>query len=450
MSSLPEMLDDLATLAPPQVHAGLTWKRGRRRRVRRRLLSGAAAGLALVVVTVVVPALDLPDRTPSFAGSSGAVVNGHPERIGRQWWVRDLPDRPGPLAALVSVGPRSGPDAALFGAGESHWEGVRTDGHRWRMPEVFSRSDVYPTLSPDGVIMGYLAGEDGPYVLDNLATGERIELPDVGDPGVYQRQSTYGLFSQWPAFWSPDRRHVLLSAFDRSGGPSGYLLVDVRTASTRLLDIPSGATYLAGWARPEKLVWLGAPDGRASSLITTTLDGSVTASVPLQPRPAAALRRATQWSAFVQPTTGSVVLALQGDQGEPGTVRSLVLASGFQIISTATAPVWSPCQGAASAHRVVAPVRSGEQASVVEIGGNGVVPFTVFAPSADASCLVWATQAVDAPGRGGGLFGTYDAGWTWWWKEGLLLAAAMWGLVALLRRRRQRPRPVPTAVDWYA
>ena len=440
MTSLPDLLDELAgSTPPPAVDAGAAWADGRRQRRRRFVVRAGAVAIVVALVALVVPTLHLSERVPTYARPSGAVVDGHPARIGRQWLVRDLPDRPGPLAALLSVSvPQGG------------WDAVRSDGHRWHLPEVFSASGTDPILSPDGTLLGSLAGPDGPFVLHDLVSGRRTELGELGDSGVYQRRSTYGLYPQTPAAWSPDGRQVLLSAFSRSPQRSGYVLLDIRSGRVRVVAIPTGARYLAGWTASDEVAWIGEGQPREDvALVLADVTGRTVRRVPL--RATSTVRDLSQFSARVQRSTATLLLSSPAADEHVGTLRRFSLATGAQTAPPVEADTWSSCGVAAGARRLVAPLGPGGPALAGEVHGGDVRPFTVAWPGLGASCLVWATRAVDGPARGAGLLGTSTAGWTWWWKELALGGAVLVGAAVLWRRRPPRRRaPQDPDVDWYA
>jgi hypothetical protein len=195
--TLHDLLDDLARTEPVAAPAlaERAWTAGRRRRLRVRLQAGIGVAAALALLALVVPPVTQGVPAAPFARGSGAAVDGYPERIGRQWWVRDLPDRPGPLAAVLE---RTG-----------DWYAVRADGHRWRLPED-ERGIQVVALSDDGRLLGHLQAPHGPYVVHDVVSGRRTRFPDVkGHLGITER-SRFQVHAQTPARFSPDGRYLLL------------------------------------------------------------------------------------------------------------------------------------------------------------------------------------------------------------------------------------------------
>jgi len=430
--SLTDLLDDLVRSqpAPDPALAAAAWQEGRRRRrtARVRVLAVAAAVAGLLVV--VLPGAVVSPVAP-FAGGGATAVVGHPERIGRQWWVRDLPDRPGPVAALLQAVQEQRTSDEPDG-----WYAVRADGHRWRLPEVSHRTDLWPALSDDGRLLGRLATPAGPYVVHNLVTGERTSFEGIVDPGG--REDRAGLLgSQSPAHFSPDGRMLWLpSALGRT------MLLDVAIGSWR--ELPEGLGKPAGWAGQDRLVWLhGGGDGSLGSAVplrarTTDATGATVADVELGGTSGVF---ASQWAGSVSKGGGEVaVTTTTAFSAAPLGVTRYALGDGSPRSAFVPVDANQPCSTTWSAGALVVPVQPPDSAVVVQDVVDGApVTVTVAAPQIGARCLVWAADALDGPARGGGLVGTSEAGWTWWWREVLLAGVALVVAGVLLVVRRRRP-----------
>lgn len=452
--TLHDLLDDLARAQPATspALAERAWADGRRRRTRTwgRAAVAAAAVVALLVVLVPAAPPELP--VPAFARPSAAGVDGHPERIGRQWWVRGLPDRPGALAAVLEA--EGGPYV------------VRADGHRWRLPGEQVHTQV-PALSDDGTQLGYLQDWRGPYVVHDVVTGRRTTFPEVkGHLGTVER-SRFQVHDQTPARFSPDgRRLLLMGVYDE------HLLLDVRAGTLRGLDrraVGRGGVPV-GWSAADRLAWLvdrradeGEPD--VVELVTTDLSGQVVARTQLRPS-GGSLPSTSQWTGAV--SRDGLTLAVQsydGAFGELGEVRRFSVQGGQELSAPVRVELESGCAltwAGDAVDPLVATLRpadvEGEPAvHAAEVLASATRPFTVVAPQVRGRCLVWARDALSAPERGGGLLGAETAGWTWWWKELLLAGLALAGLAAhgLQRRRAQGARAAARidcgdpSTDWY-
>jgi hypothetical protein len=433
-ADLRELLEELAAgePAPAPGLAERAWAGGRRRRRRSRLQVAVAAAAALALVALVTPGLPASVGVPQFAGRGAAGVEGYPERIGRQWWIRELPDRPGPVAAVLES--------------SGSWYAVRADGHRWRLP---GRAGLQvPALSRDGRMLGYLAGVDGPYVLHDLVDGRREVLQELYGGGRRGAGGPHQLGLGSLGRWSPDGRRLLLAA------AQGMLLVDAANGQVRHLSPSHG--LLMGWVGDDRIAWLGAsgPGGNSMPLAIgiTDLRGTVESTVPLRGSEGLSVRP-------VALRLDGSEMALLIDKDELTDEEDMIrfrLPSGTLVQERVQVEASVTCGFAYSPQGTlvlsVTPP-SGQHATVMEVTTAGVHPFTAVAPSVQAHCVHWASDALVGPARGGGLLGTNDAAWTWWWREILLAAVGLVAAAAFLRRhpvRLPRRRPsAPPDVSWY-
>lgn len=422
--ALHDLLADLASserLDAPGA-ADRAWADGRGRRRRRRALESVAAGAAVLALLLALgPALvgagALPG--PSSAGSAGQAVDGHPERIGRQWWVRDLPDRPGPLAALLQTVEQRGTYDERDG-----WHAVAADGHRWRLASDAS-DDFAPALSPDGRLLGMLLADEGPYVVHDLVTGERTAHEDVSGQVGQARTTPHRIAAQHPSSWSPDGRWIAVQ------GDPEVLLLDVGAGTVRSLP---RLGPLVGFAGPDRLAWFvderpapvgGVPGRRADGaarLVLTDLAGTPVHDVALRPR-SGDLPFLGQSTGEVSPDGG--VLAVTDEQ----QVRRFSTADGAELAAPVRVAVHDAC-GAAfgeTAATLVVPTLTDGALAAERVGAASTSRQTVVADSVGGRCLVWAAAALDGPGRSG-------RGVT---RPLLVVSAAALGALLVVRRRRR-------------
>jgi hypothetical protein len=395
----------------------------------------------LGLLVVVVPGL--PEQVPTVARAEAAGVDGYPQRIGRQWWVRGLPERPGPVAALLKD---SGPEGTT-------WYAVRADGHRWRLPEVSHRSDLWPALSDDGRLLGYLERQSGPYVVRDLVTGKRTEFPEVVEPAGADVDRGI-LYGQAPGYFSPDGTRLLLSG--------GSAVLDLPSRSIQLLREDEQLAALlgvaAGWAGEDRVVWLrdGGPPGDAPvelRAITTDLRGTVLDDVALAGTAGVGV---SQWSGAVRVEDGLLAVLPDDFYGPDDRLLRFRLSDGSPVGEAWTADVRLPCAAVwAPRGPLVVPSSQGGAAVAVEAGPSGPRTLTVAPPTEHGRCLVWARDALSGEPQGGGLLLLRDAWWSWRWRElllgAVLLPLVLAGAARLWRLPRREPAgPAEAAPDWYA
>lgn len=402
--SLSALLDDLAdSAAPPPSRSDLLWRRGRRRRAARRVQTGVLLAAAVGVLALLLPSagVEVPVVTPARGEQTGARIDSRPEQIGPQWLIPDLPDRPGPMVALLSA-----VDVSETATESDGWYAVRPDGLRYRLPEVGHEIDAYPALSDDGRLLGYLEGPEGPFVVRDLVTGEVTAFGDVGRD-VLPRPRRHAVSGQSPSSFSPDGRHLLLA-----GGVGVLLDLEAGTirptgrgpASTERPGLP------AGWSADDRIVWLDADvdqatgDARRVQVITTDLDGKVVGTTALRPD-RGPLGRVDQWSGLARPGR-DLLLLVDGDGDGDLTsdgLRRFSPTTGAESASVVDLPEVATACGPAWAVEPVVPVTSGEpplQAlTALHTTSERGRAWTTVDASIGGRCLLWAADGVAAPGQ---------------------------------------------------
>jgi hypothetical protein len=309
-NSLRDAFDDLVTVVPEHVVRddlpAAAWAAGRRRRLRRRLVNGALAAAAVVVAAVVVvPMVQDVRSLPPASDERQPSVSSYPQRIGHQWWVRDLPDRPGPAAGLIQI--YRGGDQV------SEWHVISPTGHRWRLP--MPNTDIYPTISPDGRYLGFLIDNAGPYVIHDLATGALVEFAEFSDGSLYDDvpvyDAPYSVYSQNPSFWSPTGRLAWIPGYAEADSDElrSEFVLGVHGSMTRI-ERRSSLGLAAGWTSEDALVFVkyhyanperSEPPVQEISVSTSDLDGNVIRTVTLDPGRPWETDFGSQWDAVVSP-----------------------------------------------------------------------------------------------------------------------------------------------------
>jgi hypothetical protein len=437
MTNLHEPLSDLVAEVPRHLVtddlARDAWRAGRRRRWRRRAAVAGAVAAVVAVATPVLPQAAEWVRTVEPAGSTPApAVDGYPERIGHQWWLRDLPDRPGVLAGVLTRTPDDG------AAGEFTVV-VSESGHQWRIPDAGDRTDNLPTLSGTGRHLGYfVAGQDKPsYVIHDLTTGERTEFDRVEphDSGA----APYMVHAQTPAFWAPDDSRLLLFGVTRV--PGRHLLLGVDGSLSQV----DGQGRPVGWVDDEHLAWLDWTERRsgaatAATVAITDTSGAVTRTVELD-LPNAFEAGLNQWSGSVSPS-GETLALVERSYFSDATAHQFSLEDGSAVAEPVEVYGLSDwCQlGWAGTTPVVPTYPDDAGGGIASLARPADQTLVVADPGIDAFCITLAAHA--AAGDPHGLFGTSTAWWTWWWRELVLgaavVVAGVLGLPWVLRRRRAR------------
>jgi hypothetical protein len=398
----------------------------------------SVAVLCAIAILLLAAGSLLPVQ-PVASDDAGPGVDGYPQRIGHQWLIRGLPDRPGPVAALAETVTEHESWDEFDG-----WYAVSEHGHRWRLPAARGGGDHHPTLSPDGRHLGYLASDNGPYVIHNLITGKRTEFADVGS-NLGAATSRYIADGQHPSFWSTDRTRVLFGASPRVTPAGGALVLGVDGSLTQVSPPAAmlGARP-AGFVGDDAVAWFTRPLERKDAspipvtVTVTGLDGEVIRTVMLRPSAPWEGDFPGQWSATVSPDGREILVLTESTFGD-GVVRRFSLTDGTETTPLVqVSDLNMPCGAGWARSAPTVPVANftGDDATTSKITGSRGSLVTVIQPGVATRCLVWAADALTGQPHDG-LLGTSTAWWTWWWRE-ILLSLALAAFVTWLYVRWQR------------
>jgi hypothetical protein len=444
---LRETLDDLVVDVPrhvvPADASAAAWRAGRRRRIGKRV-AGSVAALAIAALAVTtLPVLDELRSAPPADSDPAPGVTSYPERIGHQWWVRELPDRPGPVAGVINLYRENQRPYVPRG-----WHAVSPRGVLWKIP-----GDAYhePTISPDGRHLGYLRAADSPYYLHDLVTGELLEFEDISGNWTENEDAfAYLIYDQSPSFWSPDGSRVLLPGNRWDDGDISHRpLLSTDGSLTEVVHDYEAVGHAAGWVSDSELAWARPirvdPDDQDSAItgITvsiTDLTGTVLRAVDLDVDDGGddqMSSRFSQWSAATSPDGSQLLLRVETDWDDHYLfVYSL---DNARVTATATpADLATVCPaGWTSDGRPTIPIHDWDDdlASTAVLDDGDVRPVVRVEPGLGSRCIIWAGDALAGKARGG-IFGMANAWPAWWWKEITLLVALSAGAALLIRRRR--------------
>jgi hypothetical protein len=408
VSDLRDPLDDLLAEIPAYVvpDARAAWAAGARRRSGRRVGVAAVAVVALALVAGLASVLPSANDAQPATGSGDL---GYPAHVDKPWFLHDLPDRPGPVSAVV--------------ASDGAWLAAAPDGRAWRIPQEGLDGIYPPALSDDGRMLAYLSGPST-YVLRDLLTGAEQTFDDVTEFDDSQaRPGAFGVAESTPAYWSPDGTRLVLAGSKWVGGVHVHgLVLGTDGTTTEVKDIPR---YPVGWLDDDTLTWL---DG--NRLVETDQTGGVEATVRLHLDPTGL----DGWSTALSPDRTRVAVVL------PGT-------DSGRIVTLSTADGRVQEQDSAGAPGFCSPAWAGDEPAFFRdhaldtTAGQRTI---VVDPALQANCILVAAQALDGPRHE--RFGdrTFGDGWlSWHWQEvglGLLLAVLLvvGGLLLLSARSRRR------------
>lgn len=462
MDTLTRAIRDAADQAPDDlgVSSGQwvrqAWRSGRRRRLARGVASGAGlAAAAAVIVSLVLSGLGgMPSATVPADGSSRADrvgVSSYPQRIGHQWWVRGLPETPGPMAALIDVGHRNGESFS------SAWEAVAPSGRRYLLDHEVGANDVWPVLSPDGTRVATITSATERLVVHDLVAGTSVVAPEVG-PQV-DGGARFQVAGQSPGFFSPAGHLALL--FTNSVGPSGVMVVDSATgavAEVPRMDQPAGwldddrllgrlvaelpDAELANDTGVDLVVWdrrtglttdlrrIDLP-AQSNPNIITSLDGQFWGSLRSD---------GTLWLSYTRDVPNGSVAGNQQLVGFDPLTGARVSLDG-RPDPTADPVVSEDWTMGERSWQGSTPLQGGREGVPVAPLGRPDTPIVVVDGGVEASQLIWARDAIDGSPTWSPL-GTSTFAPFWWWKELVLLvavlAATRWWAV---HRRRSQEQP---------
>lgn len=433
-SDLREPLHDLVSEVPGPVAsedlAAATWAAGRRRRLRRRIFSTAAVLAVIGVVAGSLLTLHPGPRAVQPAGTDTSPrVGGYPQRIVHQWWTPALPSSPGPVAGLVESGR------------DLQWDVVSEHGHLWQSPPTLG--GWYPSLSPDGRYLGYLAGRNGPYLVHDLVTGNTQRFGQVGC-GCGGSTNPYWMSTETPALWSPDDQHLLL--FGSTIGPS-HVRVLLLGRGGRVEPFRMATRWNpAGWATPTQLVWAyghRTPTGKVADIELTDLSGQPLRKLQMQLPNGTSLQNLSQFSWTVSPNGHQLLLTAPSDL-DTGYVATYSLQDGSILTTSRAADLNVICPSGWAGTTPVAPKVGPREAAETVTATTPSKPVAVTDPNLFSQCVIWASDALSGTAHGG-LFGTATGDWTWWWRETLAALGALILIVLIARAVHNRWRHAATS-----
>jgi hypothetical protein len=399
--------------------------------------------LAALLVVMVLPVTS--ELRALWPVRADAGVDGYPQRVGHQWWMRELPDRPGPIAGVVELVHETSARSTPRG-----WYAVTERGHRWRLP-ADPWTDHYPSVSADGARIGYLVDHGGPYVIHDLVTGQRTEFPQVGISGLDPTMPAYGVYVQNPSFWSPDGNRLIVKASQRDDEESHGLLVLSVDGSDDYLTLTGegGASpgHIVGWSDNDTLLLVrwedfddwDAPIDRVLAQ-EMTLDGRFGRTVQLRASSPWLAPSLNQWAMVLSPD-GSRLLVIDDDRSFDSYVRTFSWPDGAELGDPVWVRVNTPCAigwvGATPAVPILweADDWSWYYATTARADVDDPGPMVVADRWLGTRCFIWAADALAGQPRGG-VFGLHDWWWTWWWRELLLLLVVAAGVARVVAVRR--------------
>ncbi len=427
MTDLHEPLEHLVAEVPVYVvpDARRAWRVGARRRLTRRIGAGAAVVVLVALAAGLVGVLPRSSDMPPADGERGG-VDGYPSRIEKPWFLHDLPDRPGPIAAIVELD-------------DMHFLAVSSRGDVWRIVQEQRAGDFFPSLSADGRMIGYLS-DHGTYVLRDLVTGVETRFDEIGDnAGNGHRPETWWTQPQVPGSWSPDDSTHLLSAWRWDDDHSNIVLLLGVDGTVRQVPRPGGEARPLGWLDDSTLGWLvvtGTAREATAALVVTDESGAELRREPLKIA-SGLLGEVSQWSGSLSPGRDRLSVTLT-DSARRSVVATFSTVDGARLDRIQLdVGAWGPCATGWRGDEAVVPVLDGAP-EIVTTSGESVL---VTDPALGAYCVMTAADALGGERHRavGDLFGTT---WlSWHWREvslGVLGALVLVAAFAWFLRRHGR------------
>lgn len=419
--TLHDCLEDLVVDVPDHLSldARAAWAAGARRRARRRI--GVMAAVVVLVALVAGLVSWLPsDRDVPPAGQPGSSP-GYPAHVDDPWLLRDLPERPGPLSAVMEL------------PGQE-WLALSPDGEVWRVPQDDMIDSFPPALSDDGRMIGYLAGHET-FVLRDLVSGEETRFDQVTDNGsVRSRPDAWWMAPQAPGFWSPDGTRLLVRGEPWEDAGRDDVLGLVLGTDGSLVEVGTDLGAPVGWLDDDTIGTVFG-DENGALLISAAVDGRVKRTVPLDIA-RRAVRDLSQWSGALAPDRDRLVLVLHRGSSSLATFST----QDGSLLEDAPSEVPQSCPPAWAGDRPAYVNGGDDDISLDTTDGQRMI---VVDPGLRPTCILVAGDALVGPrheGLGARLFG--DTWLSWHWQEvglgvlgALVLGAA--GLAALRWRRRR-------------
>ena len=282
MRQIDDVLREMGESAPPiEIDTAQSWHTGRRRRAWA-MIRGGALTVAVVVVGFLAMSGALAPRalvpaTPDQSTSTDRL--NYPAHIGRQLWVSDLPEDPGPMAALIHVRTDNGP---------GQWQVVTPDGTRYRAVSEGVPEPIAVALSPDGGTL--VTVQIGPDV-GGVERTDEVWIRDLVEGGTLVTSINDGYFdSMSPLLVSPQGDRMWVPTVNTQGVHGGEVLQAHPVGGGG--DLAVSGRYVArgsaiGWLSDHEVVLLDpdhAPDGSVALMswdVNLDLDASWSAATTL-------------------------------------------------------------------------------------------------------------------------------------------------------------------------
>lgn len=433
-----DLLKDHVVDVPRQLHldSESAWRAGRRRRLRARV--GAVSVVVIFAALLATTVFGLLPKAAIVgpADSNGRVgVDGYPQRIAKPWWIRDLPERPEPLAGLLHT--------------PQGWLAVSAQGHVWDLPEQRPGLEVVPALSLDGTRLAYLKGKPlaTQMVIVDLVTGAQTSFPDVLGPDA-SRPRRYRVVGQQPSWFSPNGQSVLVAGNARDqDDPTRYLILSV-DGEVRPLTVPAEG-FIAGWVDNDSVAFYTYTAPGRGTVTVRDLQGRVerTVDVPELGAVDTVNGLVDQWTASLSPQGDRLAVneSLEGNTRRTAVVDLTTgnqISNGFVELAAQGCPVvWRddnllvPGTTEAGEPSVLHP-ESGVLRLRSTTSGTGT-DLIVADTRLGVACSVWAADATAGEehlGLTGTLFGTSDLRLWWYWREALVVLTLSGALLVVRRR----------------